>query len=994
MQSEIWRTAVAASADPQRAESFVGQLAKTTAVTLLDAATPEQARILCALLAGSQASGAVLAAHPEWVPGVIEPGALEFPRAEQGLRREVAGWLEPLLQASDYSEALSRLRLFKQREMVRIAARDLARLGTTDQIIREITNVADLCADWVFCLCWKQLTERFGKPFHADAGGRWVETQFSIIGLGKMGGQELNYSSDIDVVFVYTEEGFTFKTAPRAGSEAGHGLSNHAFFLKLSEALIAEISRMTPQGSLYRIDLRLRPEGNSGPLCRSLESYENYYSQWGQTWERMMLIKARRVAGDKELGAEFIEMIHPFRYPRSLSERTLGEISAMKKRIENEVVKAGELDRNVKLGRGGIREIEFAAQTLQLLHAGHLPFLQNHQTIPVLHKAFHYHLLSTEEVQGLHQAYYFLRDVEHRLQMDDYQQTHTIPTNAAARERLARLMGFDGWDAFEAARARHSQFVRSVYERIIPSDNASAPKLLPDYFDTEIEQWKALLVRHSFRDVDHALRMTANFVEGPGYVHVAPRTVELARDLFPKFLALCPRKGEPVERPVLSDPDRVLVRLDSFVSAYGARSTLYELWAQHPTLFELLLWLFDRSEFLAETAIRTPDLVDDLELSGRLRRPKAALDILRDLRFGSNDEDQRLWMRRYHQTEQMRIGLRDILGLADFLQSLVEISALADACLQYALEVVMRKHRLKIPPFCILGLGKLGGREINYGSDLDIIFVTRAASNKLPSLQKLAIEIMDLLSAQTEQGIVFKTDARLRPDGEKGLIVNNLEACEDYYRRRASLWEIQTLTRTRPIAGDLSLGAQFQSLAAALANFTPENVSAGFPSHDASGALSPLTGLTAYSPEWRKQIARMRERIEKERTPAGKEALAIKTGAGGLIDAEFLAQTLCLANGWQEPNTTLALVRACESGVLSSEDGKMLLENYRQLHKIECILRRWSFEGEVLLPDDPEPLYRVAVRCGFQDASAFMQHVKTIRDHIRMVYSKTLAAAR
>jgi glutamate-ammonia-ligase adenylyltransferase len=991
MHSDFWKTAVAASADPARAQRFVEPLSKTPAsASILEAATPEQARVLCALLAGSQASATLLVAHPEWLEGLMAPGALEFPRTEQGLRREAAEQMEPLLQTGDYSQALGTLRTFKQREMVRIAARDLARLGTTDQIVREITNVADLCTDWVFRVCWRQLTERFGRPFHTGTGGRWEETRFCVIGLGKMGGQELNYSSDIDVVFVYSEEGYTFKTTPKTGSESGHGLGNHAFFLKLSEALIGEISRLAPEGSLFRIDLRLRPEGNAGPLCRSIESYENYYAQWGQTWERMMLIKARLVAGDRELGAEFIEMVHPFRYPRSLGERTLGEIAAMKQRIENEVVRAGELDRNVKLGRGGIREIEFVAQTLQLLHAGHLPFLQNHQTIPVLHKAVHYHLLTPEDVKGLHEAYYFLRDVEHRLQMDDGQQTHTIPTSPEARERLARLMGFSDWDTFESARASHCRHVRMIYERLIPADEAPAQKLLPNYFDTEQDQWKALLARHSFRDVEQAFRMVATFVEGPGYVHVAPRTVELARDLLPRFLALCPKKGEPVTKPVLSDPDRVLVRLDSFVSAYGARATLYELWAQRPTLFELLLWLFDRSEFLAETAIRTPDMVDDLELSGRMRRPKAAVDILRDLRFGRNDEDQRLWIRRYHQTELMRIGLRDILGLADFMQSLVEISALADACLQYALEVVMRRHRLKTPPFCIIGLGKLGGREINYGSDLDILFVTRAATQKLPSLQKLAIEVMDLLSVQTEQGIVFKTDARLRPDGAKGLIVNNLEACEDYYRNRASLWEIQTITRTRPIAGDMSLGTEFQSLASALANFTPENVAAGFPSHDAAGTPSRMTGLAAYAPEWQRQIARMRERIEKERTPAGKEALAIKTGAGGLIDAEFLAQTLCLANGWQEPNTTQALVRACESGVLSPGDGRTLLDHYSQLHRIECVLRRWSFEGEVLLPDDPAPLYRVAVRCGFQDASAFMEAVRTIRTRIREVYGRIM----
>ena len=254
-------------------------------------------------------------------------------------------------------------------------------------------------------------------------------------------------------------------------------------------------------------------------------------------------------------------------------------------------------------------------------------------------------------------------------------------------------------------------------------------------------------------------------------------------------------------------PDRVVTRLDSFISAYGARATLFELWNRNPAIFELLVLLFDRSEFLAELAIRTPDLVDELVISGRLRQRKTAEETLRDLRHGLGDEDQQLWLRRYHQAELMRIGLRDILGLADFEQYLTELSGLADACLQYALEVVMRKHKLKTPPFVIIGLGKLGGAEIDYGSDLDIIFVADPKAKNLPALGRLALEVLDLVSARTEQGVVFRTDARLRPDGEKGLLVNTLSAYEDYYRQRAQLWEIQSLTRTRPVAGDLKLGA-------------------------------------------------------------------------------------------------------------------------------------------------------------------------------------------
>jgi glutamate-ammonia-ligase adenylyltransferase len=323
MQPNVLSKAVEASADPNRAQSVLDRLADTSAASLLKKLKADPAKIICALIAGSAASAELLVAHPDWISALLEPGALEHPRAAQGLKREVDKWLRPLLKADDYATAFSTLREFKQRDMLRIAARDLARLADSTDIMLELSNLADVCVDAVHAICWQQLTQRFGAPYHLDVDDRWRPTTFCTIGLGKLGGQELNYSSDIDVIFIYSDEGHVFKTPPRGTEQTGKGLNNHQFFIRLSEAIVAEIGKLTPEGMLFRIDLRLRPEGNAGPLARSLASYENYYAQWGQTWERMMLIKARPVAGDVALGMEFIETIHPFRYSRSLSERTL-----------------------------------------------------------------------------------------------------------------------------------------------------------------------------------------------------------------------------------------------------------------------------------------------------------------------------------------------------------------------------------------------------------------------------------------------------------------------------------------------------------------------------------------------------------------------------------------------------------------------------------------------------------------------------------------------
>jgi glutamate-ammonia-ligase adenylyltransferase len=1093
MKAPSWKTAVKRAAAPARANRGFEQLAATPAGSPLDSLDEEHARILGALFSGSDALSLLLLQHTEWVHTILTPENLAYSRQEQGLRREVNAFLQPALKARDYAGALSALRQFKRREMLRIAARDLARLADAPQTIRDISNVADVTLDAVLRLCRQQLTERLGAPYHQDADGVWHPTQFCVLGLGKLGGQELNYSSDVDVMFVYSEEGGVFKEPPRPKTSAEHALSNHQFFKRLAESFIAEITRATAEGALYRIDLRLRPEGDAGPLTRSLESYENFYAQWGQTWERMMLIKARCVAGDAALAAEFLETIQPFRYPRSLSEGVLHEVAAMKARTENEIVKSGEMDRNVKLGRGGIREIEFVVQTAQLLHGGRIPFLQGAQTLPTLEKLAQYHFLSDEEAGDLAAAYCFLRDVEHRVQMENNLQSHTIPADRESREHLARLMEFARVTAFETALRRHNNRVRRCYEKFVQPETPEDRSGLPKDFRGAETAWKRILSEHRFRDVDKSFRLLNEFCNGPGFVHISQRTTDLAMQLVPRILALCrpqagagsaPEKvgrasslsrpkqslhstparahsgtrlqpGRQDARPTLSDPDRVLARLDSFITAYGARATMFETWAANPQIFELLLLLFDRSEFLAEIAIRTPDLVDELVLSGRLGKSKSALDILKDLRHGWGDADQRLWLRRYHQAEFMRIGLRSILGLADHEQNFLELSALADACLQYALEVALRTHQLKTSPLAIIGLGKLGGRELNHGSDLDIVFVaTDTAKNDLPDLQKIAVEVMDLLGSQTELGIAFVTDARLRPDGEKGLLVNTLGAYEEYYRHRAQLWEIQALTRTRPVAGDPRLGEQFQQLAASLTDFrkfaesdarphpnplSQERVRKDDPGQsrvtrrarsrekrgeDAStthallrapspGAADEVSAKTksivgrgeggptsneasnppaCFTPEWKSDIAHMRSRIEKERTPPGQDALAFKTGAGGVMDAEFIAQAMCLEHGWQEASTLCALQRVRGDKALPAADADKLLDNYRHLRRLESILRRWSFEGEAVLPTDPAPFHRVAVRCGFDSAEAFRNALAHWRKAIREVYLKVFPA--
>ncbi|RME90469.1 MAG: bifunctional [glutamate--ammonia ligase]-adenylyl-L-tyrosine phosphorylase/[glutamate--ammonia-ligase] adenylyltransferase [Verrucomicrobia bacterium] len=971
---------------PEWAERHLAMVEEADADGRLAGADPEQARILAALLSGSRIAAERLRRRPEWLEVLLDVEGMKRPRRRAVLRREVEAALGPRIEQGDYTGALNWLRSFRARESTRIAARDLAGLAGLPAITEELSDLADVCLEAVYQICWRRLVGRLGEPWHQGADGEWQRTAFSVIGLGKLGGRELNYSSDVDLMFLYEEEGWVFREPPEPGAEAGRRPPSHEFFRRLAGMIAEEVGRATAEGQLYRVDLRLRPEGDAGPLARSLDSCETYYAQQAQVWERLMLMRARGVAGDTNLAGEFLELIQPFRYPRHVNPACLQDISRMKLRLETEIVRSEALHRNIKLGRGGIREVEFVVQSLQLLHAGRTPFIAEPRILPALDRLTRYGLLSQPEARALAEAYTFYRNLEHRLQMAEEKQTHTLPEDENAVRRLARLMGFADEDAFRDVLAGHQQRVREIYDRVLPSPAGEEAGQLPPLEEGR-EQWLALLQERRFRDPERAWRMVQEWIDGPGHGLVTPATREAARMLLEKFLERCPRQedlealrrqagpdGDP-EAKWLSDPDRVLARLLHYMQAYGSRAGLLDTWRSNLGLFELMLWLFDRSEFLAELSLSEPDLVESLARGGYLVRSKTAAQTLEELRLGRDEPDARSWLRRYHRAEFMRIGLRDILGLADFEQHMSELSALAEACLAYAMEVLGDRHGGAGLPVAVIGLGKLGGGELNYGSDLDVLLVAADEAPDPAGLQRVGAELMDLIAARTEHGVAFELDLRLRPDGEKGLLVPSLSACESYYTRRAWLWEIQALSRARPVAGDPEVGRRFMELVQRCIDFREPDP----------------RRVKAMQPDWRLEMVRMRQRIERERVKPGHEPLAFKTGAGGLVDAEFIAQAICLGRGWLEPNTGRALERAGREGALPPELAAKLLENYRRLRRIEAILRRWSYEGETELPVDPAARYRVAVRCGFGAAEDLLAAVARYRAHIREVYREFFA---
>ena len=635
------------------------------------------------------------------------------------------------------------LRRWKNKEMTRIALRELANAAALEETTAELSQLAEICVREVLAHWNAKLRESSGSP----------AADFAILALGKLGGHELNHSSDVDLIFLYSEEG---DLSPR--------LSYHQWFNRLAEKILETFSTRDPEGALFRIDLRLRPEGSAGPLVRSLESMENYYAGFGETWERIALIKGRGIAGSRELAYEFLLQHQPFIYPHSPTPDLLDEIANIKRRIEHEALGTDKLDRDVKLGRGGIREIEFVVQTLQFIHGGRHAFLQETSTLNALRALARLELIPHNEVVDLDRAYRFLRLVEHRLQIEAEQQTHTTPRDPVTLTRLARSLGFDSANEFTAALKKTMQNVRSIFDRVILSAPAEGAR--PDL--------------KLFKDEKSAVRSLADLLKPTSASHVAPRTKQVFGKLRPALLE---------QMAKTADPDAVLNQFVRFVEAYGLRGLLFELLATNPTLLELVIKTLDASRLAGNLLIRRPQLLEEMTRDKSFNQPRSIAEhCARMESFGSGPTNLNP-IRAYRQRQLLRIIMRDVLGVAEASVIFAELSELAEACLTFTNKLLGGEN------VTIIALGKFGGGELSYGADLDLLFVgdeTRSAQN-----------LVTTMTQPSAEGMIAPLDARLRPDGEKGPLVAPLAAYESYYRERAQLWEIHALTRARPISGPL-----------------------------------------------------------------------------------------------------------------------------------------------------------------------------------------------
>jgi glutamate-ammonia-ligase adenylyltransferase len=789
--------------------------------------------------------------------------------------------------------------------MLRIALREVAEVAPLEETTQELSQLAEICLREVYTYWDSELRSRRGGP----------DTEFAILGLGKLGGRELNHSSDIDVVFLYSEEG-----------QVTPNFTYHEWFNQLGAKIIETFASSDPAGALFRIDLRLRPEGKAGPLVRSLESMENYYAGFGETWERLALSKARGVCGSRELAYEFLRQHQPFIFPKSPTHDVLEEIAAIKRRIERDIVGQENIARDVKLGAGGIREIEFVVQALQLLHGARHAFLQETSTLKVLPVLAELELIPRVEARDLEAAYRFLRRVEHRLQIESEQQTHTIPENGEALERLSLSLGFASKKDFTAALREHMQQVRAVFRRVISEPATGAER--------------ATESMSIFRDEKAAAKSLTNLAKGTGGFHVAPRTRQVLRNLRPLLVQWLARAV---------DPDATLNQFIRFVEAYGLRSMLFELLVVNPKLLELLVKTFDASRYAGDLLIRRPQLLEEITRGGMLDRELSVAQHLRrigalEIKAASLD-----LLRVYRQTQFLRIFLRDVLGLASLSSLFNEHSALAEACL-----ISVNRLRGSESDLTIIALGKFGGSEISYGADLDVLFV----GEDIRAAQHLIVA----MAQPTAEGSISTLDARLRPDGEKGNLACSLTAYETYYETRAQLWEIQALTRARPLAGPLQ--NEFMNLA--------ERV------WRKAGQREDLFA----------QIEWMLQRIRRERGNASD--LDFKTGAGGVIEAEFLVQALQMRAGLWNPGTLSALDEFAANGLLQEEEAATVKQSYEYLRAIESTLRRWENKSVSTLPASEMEQRKLASRVGADSIESFGRQYRAARESIHEIYSRYL----
>jgi glutamate-ammonia-ligase adenylyltransferase len=872
------------------------------------------------------------------MPGSAEPAAstraardaLRYSRfaqrliaARPALEEEVAaaadsGWNAAAMQSflagratDDPGTLADNLRELRSRVLLRVAARDLAGLAPLAEVVGTMSDLAEVALAAALRLHRARLEAEHGAP------GGPAGADLLVVGMGKLGGRELNVSSDIDLVFAYPEEG-----------ETARGLANHEFFVRLGRQVIRSLADVTPAGQVFRVDMRLRPWGDSGPLATSFEALEQYFVAHGREWERYAWIKARVVAGGSDAArAELGKIVQPFVFRKYLDFATIDAVRKLHAQIRQEVARR-DLAEHVKLGPGGIREIEFVAQGFQLIRGGRDAGLRARATLDVLAALAQRRTLPAEAVAELAAAYDFLRRLEHRLQYLDDAQTHQLPTAAADRELVAQSMGAPDWAAFAAQLDAHRAAVTRHFESVFATATAEANACAPVWLGTA-EDAERDLARQGYGEPRETLARIRALRAGSRYQQLPEASRERLDVLVPRLIEACARTEGALGPTQRASADVTLRRALDFVEAISRRAAYLALLAEQPQALAKVADILAASSWAAEYLTRHPILLDEL-LDARLLGEAPdwsafATTLRRDMAAHDGDVERQMdAMRERHHALVFRLLTQDLAGLLTVERVGDHLSLAADLVLAVTLEAcwkLVRGRHVEVPRFAVIGYGKLGGKELGYASDLDIVFVYDDAHESAQEIYaRFAQRVNNWLGSRTPAGLLFETDLALRPSGGAGLLVSSMSAFRRYQLESAWVWEHQALTRARFVAGDAAIGAVFEAFR-----------------RDVLQAERDPARLA-------EEVLKMRQRML-DGHPNRSGLFDLKHDRGAMVDIEFVVQYLVLAHSRTHYELTgnlgnIALLHMAGAlGLIPGELAQRVADAYRDYRRLQHRLR-------------------------------------------------------
>lgn len=905
---------------------------------------------------------------------------------------ELAQGIKQCVTEAKNEEHLNKLlRYCRSREMLRIVWRDLSCLSDLIETTRDISNLADISIQLALDYHHGQLSSIHGTPA-AAVDGVFVEQKMLVIGMGKLGAFELNLSSDIDLIFSYPKGGNTIdcetigKFAESCDSQqATHTASsrelkyidNHEFFTRLGQKVIQSLDKITAEGFVFRVDMRLRPYGESGALVLSFDAMEEYYQDQGRDWERYAMIKARVVAGDPGEADELMTLLRPFIYRRYIDFSVIESLRSMKRMIMQEV-KRRRLEQDIKLGPGGIRDIEFIAQSFQLIRGGRETQFQQRSLLKVLTALAEKKHFPQKTIDELVSAYFFLRNTEHVLQAFNDQQTQALPVDDYPRSIVAFSMGYESWELFLAALAQHRDQVSQCFQGIIAE--AQEETVTQDPVDG---RWRKLWLETPDEEVAVALlevkghesaREVFNRLDQLKVAPIVARLQAVGRERLDRFMPMLLSAVSKAERP-----SATLLRLFPLVDSVLRRSAYLVLLTENPGALKQLIILCASSPWIATQLAKHPALLDELLDTRTLYLVPEKVQLRSELqqqmlRIPWDDLEGHMdGLRYFKQAHQLHVSAAEVTGQLDVMKVSDYLTMIAEVILEHVVDVawhfLVEKHGapkgMEGEPtakdtdhkgFIIVGYGKLGGIELGHSSDLDLVFIHNAPTDQFTDGDKpldnsvfftrLGQRIIHILTAQTPMGGLYEVDMRLRPSGESGLLVTSLKAFDDYQQGKAWTWEHQAIVRARVVAGDKNLAQSFESIRRSVLRHSRDKANL------------------------RDEVVQMRQKMRDHLLPKGLESreppiFHLKHGTGAIVDIEFMVQYAVLA--WADKYPALAdysdNIRILDSlqqqGLFSEDQSQALIDAYKAYRSHAHRLSLLEQPSEVLAKDYEQ--YRQAV---------------------------------